>query len=60
MFNIFVVVDKLIKLQAKATLRYLLSTQMSQEEEINVKANSIKIDEVDCMTIRQGLVFTSF
>lgn len=46
--------------QAKATLRYLLHTQMTQEEDINIKTNSLKIDEVDCMTIRQGLNFTSF
>lgn len=46
--------------QARATQRYLLHTQITQEEEINIKANSLKIDEVDCMTIRQGLNFTTF
>lgn len=46
--------------QSNATLRYLLHTQMTQEAEINVKMNSLKIDEVDCMTIRQGLHFAAF
>lgn len=46
--------------QSKATLRYLLNTQMLQEEEINLKTNSLKIDEVDCMTIRETLRFQSF
>lgn len=46
--------------QARATQRYLLHTQMTQEEEINVKTNSLKIDEVDCMTIRQSLDLPSF
>uniref|UniRef100_A0A034W6I3 Tektin n=1 Tax=Bactrocera dorsalis TaxID=27457 RepID=A0A034W6I3_BACDO len=44
----------------KASLRYLLHVQIMQEEEINIKANSIKIDEVDCMTIRQALKYQSF
>lgn len=47
-------------LQSKSTQRYLMQTQMAQEEEINVKMNSLKIDEVDCMTIRQGLNFSAF
>lgn len=46
--------------QSRATMRYLQHTQMTQEEEINVKTNSLKIDEVDCMTLRQGLNFTTF
>lgn len=44
----------------KASLRYLLHVQVMQEEEINIKSNSIKIDEVDCMTIRQVLKYSSF
>lgn len=44
----------------KASLRYLLHVQIMQEEEINIKNNSIKIDEVDCMTIRQALSYQSF
>ncbi|XP_059620318.1 tektin-1 [Phlebotomus argentipes] len=44
----------------KTTQRYLLNTQMQQEQEINVKMNSLKVDEVDCMSIRQGLEFQSF
>lgn len=38
-----------------ASLRYLLKTQIQLEEDINVKTNSIKIDEVDCMTLRQNM-----
>ncbi|KAM7356766.1 tektin C [Cochliomyia hominivorax] len=44
----------------KASLRYLLHVQVMQEEEINIKSNSIKIDEVDCMTLRQALKYSSF
>jgi len=41
-------------------MRYLLQTQIQQEEEINIKTNTLKIDEVDCVTIRQGIAFQSF
>ncbi|XP_030570702.1 tektin-1 [Drosophila novamexicana] len=44
----------------KASMRYLMHVQVMQEEEINIKANSCKIDEVDCMTLRQALKYTSF
>ncbi|TMW51060.1 hypothetical protein DOY81_003876 [Sarcophaga bullata] len=44
----------------KASMRYLLHVQVMQEEEINIKSNSIKIDEVDCMTMRQALKYSSF
>lgn len=55
-------VGKLTKMlnDNKATLRYLLHTQVAQEEELNIKTNSLKIDEVDCMTIREGLDFPFF
>lgn len=46
--------------QSRATLRYLLNTQVMQEEEINLKTNSLKIDEVDCMTLRESLNFQDF
>ncbi|CAD7083520.1 unnamed protein product [Hermetia illucens] len=46
--------------EAKASQRYLLHCQVLQEEEINNKTNSLKIDEVDCMTLRQGLLYNSF
>ncbi|KXJ69483.1 tektin-1 [Aedes albopictus] len=46
--------------QSRATLRYLLNTQVMQEEEINLKTNSLKIDEVDCMTLRESLNFQNF
>lgn len=39
--------------EAEASLRYLLKTQIQLEEDINVKTNTLKIDEVDCMTLRQ-------
>lgn len=46
--------------QAKATQRYLLNTEMQQIEEINIKTNTLKIDEVDCQTVRQSLCFRDF
>lgn len=50
---------KLISSQSKTTLRYLLNTEMLQEEEINLKINSLKID-MDCMTVRESLKFKEF
>lgn len=47
-------------LQAEASLRYLLKTQMQIEEDINVKTNTLKIDEVDCMTLRQGMDYHAY
>ncbi|OAD60193.1 Tektin-1, partial [Eufriesea mexicana] len=41
--------------EAQASLRYLLKTQIQIEEDINVKTNTLKIDEVDCMTLRQSM-----
>lgn len=41
--------------EAHASLRYLLKTQIQIEEDINVKTNTLKIDEVDCMTLRQSM-----
>ncbi|CAH1155046.1 unnamed protein product [Phaedon cochleariae] len=46
--------------EAQASLRYLLKTQIQLEEDINVKTNSIKIDEVDCMSLRQGMTYHSY
>lgn len=43
-----------------AILRHLLHVKVMQEEEINIKANSIKIDEVDCMTLRRALRYQEF
>lgn len=45
--------------EAQASLRYLLKTQIQLEEDINVKTNTLKIDEVDCMTIRQSMNYHS-
>ncbi|XP_014224827.1 tektin-1 [Trichogramma pretiosum] len=41
--------------EAQASLRFLLKMQMQLEEDINIKTNSIKIDEVHCMTMRQSI-----
>lgn len=46
--------------KSKATLRYLLNTQVMQEEEINLKTQSLRIDEVDCMTMRESFKFQDF
>uniref|UniRef100_A0A182KDI9 Tektin-1 n=1 Tax=Anopheles christyi TaxID=43041 RepID=A0A182KDI9_9DIPT len=46
--------------KSKATLRYLLNTQVMQEEEINLKTESLRIDEVDCITMRESFKFQSF
>lgn len=51
--NIAILQQKLA--EAHASLRYLLKTQIQLEEDINVKTNSLKIDEVDCMTLRQSI-----
>ncbi|KAG7209069.1 hypothetical protein KM043_015224 [Ampulex compressa] len=41
--------------EAQASLRYLLKTQVQIEEDINIKTNTLKIDEVECMILRQSL-----
>ncbi|KAJ3642871.1 hypothetical protein Zmor_025620 [Zophobas morio] len=46
--------------EAQASLRYLLKTQIQLEEDINVKTNTLKIDEVDCMTLRQGMDYHAY
>ncbi|XP_023021555.1 tektin C [Leptinotarsa decemlineata] len=46
--------------EAQASLRYLLKTQIQLEEDINVKTNSLKIDEVDCMTLRQIMDYHNY
>ncbi|XP_072395536.1 tektin-1 isoform X1 [Diabrotica undecimpunctata] len=46
--------------ESQASLRYLLKTQIQLEEDINIKTNSLKIDEVDCMSLRQGMDYHSF
>lgn len=43
--------------EAQASLRFLLKTQLQLEEEINIKTNTLKIDEVECMTLRQSMDF---
>ncbi|KOX68525.1 Tektin-1 [Melipona quadrifasciata] len=46
--------------EAQASLRYLLKTQIQIEEDINVKTNTLKIDEVDCMTLHQSLNYHAY
>ncbi|KAM0729178.1 Tektin-1 [Formica fusca] len=46
--------------EAEASLRYLLKTQIQLEEDINVKTNTLKIDEVDCMTLRQSMDYHAY
>ena len=46
--------------EASASLRYLLQTQIQLEEDINVKMNTLKIDEVDCMTLRQTMDYHAY
>lgn len=46
--------------QSQASLRYLLKTQIQIEEDINVKINTLKIDEVDCMTLRQSMDYHTY
>ncbi|GLH01676.1 hypothetical protein R5R35_006637 [Gryllus longicercus] len=46
--------------EAQASLRYLLKTQVQLEEDINIKTNSLKIDEVDCMTLRESMDYRAY
>ncbi|XP_066247873.1 tektin-1-like [Euwallacea similis] len=46
--------------EAHASLRYLLKIQIQLEEDMNVKTNSLKIDEVDCMTLRESMDYHAF
>ncbi|XP_050304973.1 tektin-1 [Anthonomus grandis grandis] len=46
--------------EAHASLRYLLKTQIQLEEDLNVKTNSLKIDEVDCMSLRESMDYHAF
>ncbi|KOB65396.1 Calmodulin-binding protein trpl [Operophtera brumata] len=46
--------------EASASLRFLLQTQIQLEEDINVKMNTLKIDEVDCMVLRDTMDYHSY
>ncbi|XP_028025367.1 transient-receptor-potential-like protein [Bombyx mandarina] len=46
--------------EATASLRYLLQTQIQLEEDINVKMNTLKIDDVDCMTLRATMDYHAY
>ncbi|XP_014261958.1 tektin-1 [Cimex lectularius] len=46
--------------ETQASLRYLLRAQVQLEEDINVKTNSLKIDEVDCMSLRAGMDYHAY
>ncbi|XP_026291601.1 tektin-1 [Frankliniella occidentalis] len=45
---------------AEASLRYLLKMQIQLEEDINVKTNSLKIDEVECLTVRDAMDYHKY
>lgn len=46
--------------EAETSLRFLLKTQVQLEEDINVKTNTLKIDEVECMTSRQSIDYHAY
>ncbi|KYN28924.1 Tektin-1 [Trachymyrmex cornetzi] len=46
--------------EAEASLRHLLKTQIQLEEDINVKTNTLKIDEVECVTLRQSMDYRAY
>ncbi|KAI5694911.1 hypothetical protein M8J75_007576 [Diaphorina citri] len=46
--------------EAKATLRNLTKVQHELEENINVKSNSLKLDQVDCAVVRMGLKYNVY
>ncbi|KAI5642665.1 tektin family domain-containing protein [Phthorimaea operculella] len=46
--------------EATSSLRYLSQTQIQLEEDINVKMNTLKIDEVDCMTLRATMEYHEY
>ncbi|XP_044733184.1 tektin-1 [Chrysoperla carnea] len=46
--------------EAQASLRYLMRCQIQLEEDINVKITALKIDEVDCMTLRQAMDYHAY
>ncbi|XP_066601670.1 tektin-1 [Prorops nasuta] len=46
--------------EAQASQRRLLQNQIQIEEEINIKTNTLKIDEVECMTMRQSISFYAY
>ncbi|XP_068082207.1 tektin-1 [Anabrus simplex] len=46
--------------ESQSSLRSLLKVQMQLEEDINIKTNTLKIDEVDCMTLRQSMDFHEY
>ncbi|XP_071445729.1 tektin-1-like [Hetaerina americana] len=46
--------------ESHAALRYLLQTQVQLEEDINIKTNTIAIDESKCMAIRQSVHFKNY
>ncbi|XP_063366104.1 tektin-1-like [Cydia amplana] len=45
---------------ATTALRYLYQTQIQLEADINVKMNTLKIDEVDCMTLRATMDYHAY
>lgn len=56
----YIYIYALISFQSHASLRYMKKTQLQIEEDINIKTNSLKIDEVDCMTLRQKIDYHQY
>lgn len=46
--------------EAHTSLRFLLQTQIQLEEDINVKMNTLKIDEHDCLTLRTTMDYHAY
>ncbi|XP_048507703.1 tektin-1 [Athalia rosae] len=46
--------------EVQSSLRYLLKTQIQLEEDINIKANTLKIDEVECVTLRHAMDYHAY
>ncbi|CAG9759484.1 unnamed protein product [Ceutorhynchus assimilis] len=46
--------------EAHSSLRYLMKIKIQLEQDMNVKTNSLKIDEVDCMAVRQSMDYHAY
>lgn len=47
-------------LQSTTAQRHLLHTKVQQDDEMNRLIHRLKVDQVDCMTIRDSIEFTPF
>lgn len=46
--------------QSIETQRHLLQTKFKQDEDMGLLTHRLQIDDVDCMTIRNSIEFTTF